>query len=137
MDAQGERSPAVRTAIVVTSSVGLGIVGRILRDLLPAALGQAVEMLFDVLAGGILASGLSDLYFPTRLLPEMLVLRRWLWLCVAMGFATIRYLQESGDFGPGKLITSVAIGLGVATFAAWWIVAARRQHILLTSKRPE
>ena len=121
-------------ALTVLSALAVGLAGLIIGGALPRAPGLAAETFFGMLSTGILANGMSDLFMPTRLLPGMLVLRRWLWLSLAVGLATIRYLREAGDFGSGELIVCIGIGLSVAAFSVWWMAAARRQHLLLTSQ---
>jgi hypothetical protein len=129
MDAKHDWAGALRAmAVRVISALGVGLVGLIIGELLPPALGSAVRTFFEILSTAILSVGIADVFWPTRLLPAMIVLRRWLWLSMAVGFASIRYLTEAGDVGPAKLIACVVIGLGLTAFAGWWITAARRQR---------
>jgi len=121
-------------ALILLSAFGVGLVGLILGGSLAHAPGLAAETFFGMLSTAILANGMSDLFMPTRLLPNMIVLRRWLWVSLASGLAMIRYLREAADFGSGKLIVCIAIGVGLAAFLVWWLAAARRQHLLLTSQ---
>jgi hypothetical protein len=125
---------AKAAALAVVLSLGVGLVGRFVGLSLPPAPGLAVERFFDVLSAGILAHGIGDQFFPTRLSPRMLVLRRWMWLSIAVGLASIKYLRETDDFGPAKLVACIVIGLGVTAFAVWWMLEARREHKLLTSQ---
>ena len=134
MDAEHAKSRDVNFALVIVSSLGVGLAGKASATFLPVPLGSAADTFFGLLSTGILTSGLGDWLLRPRFLPETFVLRRWLWLSLATGLASIRYLTESGDMGPGKLITCIAIGLAVTIFAVRWISRARREHLSLSSR---